>query len=94
MTGTTLAFSPLVGTSALIGLAVLLTGVIAYAALRRLPGWPWRLLAGVTVLAVLTNPSLVREEREPLSDIALLVTDDSVSMDICLLYTSPSPRDS
>jgi len=82
MTGTTLAFSPLVGTSALIGLAVLLTGVIAYAALRRLPGWPWRLLAGVTVRAVLTNPSLVREEREPLSDIALLVTDDSVSMDI------------
>ena len=42
MTGTTLAFNPLVGTTVLIALAVILAGVIAYAALRRLPGWPWR----------------------------------------------------
>ncbi|SFJ40495.1 hypothetical protein [Jannaschia pohangensis] len=49
------------------------------AALRGLPGWWLRALAvGVLTLA-LADPSLQTEEREPLSDILLVVVDESAS---------------
>ncbi|WP_245624923.1 glutamine amidotransferase [Jannaschia seosinensis] len=49
------------------------------AAWRRLPGWWLRALAvGVLALA-LADPSLQTEEREPLSDILLIVVDESAS---------------
>ena len=82
MEATTLAFAPLVPASLVWGLAALLAAIVAFAALRGLSGWLWRGLAGAALLAALANPSLVREAREPLTDIALVVTDDSRSMEI------------
>jgi hypothetical protein len=49
---------------------------------RRLPGWPFRLAAGAVLLAALLNPSLQNEDREPLSDIVLVVVDESSSQDL------------
>lgn len=82
MEASTIAFSPLVAAPLVWGLAGLLAAVVALCALRGLSGWLWRALAGAALIAALANPSLVREQREPLSDIALLVTDDSRSMQI------------
>ena len=44
----------------------------------RCGGW----LAVVVVLAALANPSLIEEQRKPIADVALVVTDDSDSMAI------------
>lgn len=82
MDATTLAFAPLIPEPVLYALGLVLAAIVALAALRGLKGWIWRALAGAVLLAALANPSLVREQREPLSDIALMVTDTSVSMDI------------
>jgi hypothetical protein len=46
---------------------------------RGLRGWPFRLAAGAVLLAALLNPSLQTEDREPLSDIVLVVADASAS---------------
>ncbi|MBY6202071.1 hypothetical protein KUV65_11905 [Maritalea mobilis] len=60
-----------------LGGAVLL--VVALSVWRGLSGWPYRLLAGAALLAALLNPSLQSEDREPLSDIVLVVIDQSAS---------------
>ncbi len=62
---------------ALLGLAVV--AVAGAAVWVRAPGWPWRLAAAVVLLAVLANPTVVIEDREPLTDIALAVLDTSPS---------------
>ena len=62
------------------GAATLL--IVALAVWRGLAGWPFRLLAGAVLLAALLNPSLQSEEREPLSDIVLVVADRSASQRI------------
>lgn len=56
--------------------------VVALSIWRGLAGWPYRLLAGLALLAALANPSLQTEEREPLSDIVLIVVDESSSQRI------------
>ena len=74
-------FEPLVPYLALIiggGLALL--GVLIGAALG-LSGWILRTLAALALIAALANPSIVREEREPLSDIAVMLVDRSESME-------------
>jgi hypothetical protein len=78
----TILFDPLLPTPliAALGAAVLL--VVALGIWRGLAGWPFRLLAGLAVLAALINPSLQSEEREPLSDIVLVVADRSASQEI------------
>ena len=68
---------PLIGVLA--GAAFLL---FALALWRRATGAVWRGLAAALVLLALANPSVVREEREPLSDIALVVVDESPSQEI------------
>ena len=62
-----------------VGLGV---ATVAMAVWRRLPGWWLRGLAGLALLAALANPSLQREDREPLSDIIVLVVDESASQRI------------
>lgn len=61
-----------------------LTGaiLIALSLVQGMKGWLWRSLALLALIGVLLNPSLLQEQREPLSDIALLVTDNSSSMRI------------
>ncbi|WP_342078384.1 hypothetical protein [Yoonia sp. SS1-5] len=55
---------------------------VALAIWRRLPGWWLRGLAGLALLLALANPSIQREDREPLSDIVMLVVDESASQRI------------
>ncbi|HCY56842.1 MAG TPA: hypothetical protein DF715_15455, partial [Oceanicaulis sp.] len=61
---------------------ILLVLAAGLAAWRGLKGWIWRTLAGLAVLAALANPALISEVRDPLSDIVLVVRDNSSSMDI------------
>ncbi len=65
--------------AALGGVAVALA---AFALWRRAPGVWWRALAIATLLLALANPTLIEEDREVLSDLALLVVDRSPSQKI------------
>jgi hypothetical protein len=82
MNATGIVFSPLVPEWALWGLAALLALAAIAAAARGMKGWIWRALAGAAIVAALANPALVRELREPLADIALVIRDVSASMDV------------
>jgi hypothetical protein len=64
---------------AMAGLAALFLGLQIW---RGLSGWPLRGLAALVLLLALVNPSLQNEDREPLSDIVLLVIDESASQQI------------
>ncbi len=55
---------------------------VALAVYRGLSGWWLRGLALATLLLAVANPSLQVEDREPLTDIVLLVVDESASQDI------------
>ncbi len=63
-------------------LAVFLVLLVGFAIWRGLPGWWLRALAGVTVLVALANPALQDEDREPLSDIVMMVVDRSASQEL------------
>jgi hypothetical protein len=74
-----LAFSPLVPLTLLIGLAVvaaLLAGLLLFSRTR---GSVLRALALAVGLIALANPSLTREEREPLTSVVAVVVDESAS---------------
>ncbi|WP_108482883.1 hypothetical protein [Oceaniglobus ichthyenteri] len=75
-------FDPLVPMAALIGLAVLSALVVALCLWRGLSGWGLRGLAAIVLLVALANPSLQQEDRAPLSDIVILVVDESASQRI------------
>lgn len=75
-------FSPLIAPVALMLLAGLLTVLLAYATWARLAGWWLRGLGALVLLATLANPSLQNEDRRPLSDIVIVVVDDSASQKI------------
>lgn len=78
MTGT-IVFDPLLPWLAIGALAALgLLGVIL-ALWRGLRGWAWRLLAVTVLGAALAQPSFQQENRAPLSDIVLMVVDQSAS---------------
>ena len=78
----TILFDPLVP-MAIVWLAAALVALGLILALwRRLAGWWLRGLAGLALLAALVNPSLQQEDRTPLSDIVVLVVDESASQRI------------
>jgi hypothetical protein len=52
---------------------------VVLALVRGLRGWPLRGLAGLVVLAALAGPSFQQEDRAPLSDIVLMLEDESAS---------------
>jgi len=70
---------PLLSLPFVYGLAALTALILVLSIWRGLRGWPYRLAAGAVLLAALLNPSLQTEDREPLSDIVLVVTDGSAS---------------
>lgn len=79
---TSLSLAPLIDPVWIVllaGLGLLATG---FALFRGLKGWLWRALAIALLAGALANPALVREEREALSDIALVVIDNSLSMQV------------
>ena len=51
-------------------------------ALSSRPGGFWRMCAAIIITVVLINPKIVREEREPQSDIAALIIDRSGSQKV------------
>jgi len=81
MTGT-LAFDPLIPPLLLYGVAGLALLALILAIWRRMPGWWLRGLAGLALLAAIANPSIQQEDREPLSDIVMMVVDESASQRI------------
>ncbi|MES2666770.1 MAG: hypothetical protein V4712_11755 [Pseudomonadota bacterium] len=72
-------FDPLVPVWLILGMAALAVGLLALAVWRGLPGWALRAAAAVVVLVALANPALQEEDRAPLTDIILLVVDESAS---------------
>ena len=82
MNATALDFAPLIAWPFLAGLTGFALLAIILGAWQRLAGWLWRSLAVLALALALANPSLVEEERDPLADIAVLVTDRSASMEV------------
>jgi hypothetical protein len=81
MTGA-VVFDPLLPwpvVAAVAALAVVMAGIALW---RGLSGWWLRALAAAALIAALANPAFQQEERAPLSDIVLLVVDDSSSQSI------------
>ena len=74
-----LEFSPLLPLSALAALAALGLAAALLALWRGSPGWALRALAALAIIAALAGPSLKREIRDPLPDVAFLVVDRSAS---------------
>ena len=75
-------FDPLLPWAAIHALAALGGLAAALALWRGLPGWWLRLLASAALVAAVANPAFQQEERAPLSDIVLLVADESASQGI------------
>ncbi len=80
--GYSIATAPLLPWAAIIAFAALALLLLAFGAWRRARGLVWRVLALALLLLILANPSLVEELRQPQSDVAAVVVDDSPSMRI------------
>ena len=76
------AFDPLLPWPVLIALGAVGLVLVLLGLRARARGTLWRWLAVIVVLAALANPSLIEEQRKPIADVALVVTDDSDSMAI------------
>ena len=81
MTGT-LMFEPLIPWAFLVGIAVVSLAGVALALWRGLSGWALRALAVLGVLAALSGPVYQVEDRLPLSDIVILLEDESASQSL------------
>lgn len=77
--GMTLVFQPLLPWPLVAGLALVALVAVALALWRGLPGWWLRGLGLAAALAALAGPALQSEDRRPLGDVALVVTDRSGS---------------
>jgi len=75
----TLVFDPLVPWPLLLMVAVIAAIMVMLAVVRGLNGWALRGLAALVVIGALAGPSYQQEDRAPLSDIVLLVEDQSAS---------------
>ena len=74
--------APLLPWPWLAGLAAVALTVVALALIRRARGAWWRLGAVAVLVLALFDPRLVTEQRQPLSDLVLVVVDDSASQRI------------
>ncbi|WP_299845435.1 hypothetical protein [uncultured Roseovarius sp.] len=75
-------FDPLLPIWLIAALGAMVLAGIALALWRGLSGWALRALAAFVVLAALAGPVYQQEDREPLSDIVLLVEDESASQNL------------
>jgi hypothetical protein len=74
-----IAFDPLLPLPLIAALAALTVIAVAVALWRGLVGWWLRGLAALVLLAALAGPSLRREDRTPVANIAIVVLDESAS---------------
>ncbi|WP_111431972.1 hypothetical protein [Rhodobacteraceae bacterium DSL-40] len=77
-----IVLDPLLPLPLIAGLAALLALTVALAAWRGLRGWWLRALAALVIFAALLGPSIREEDRTPVSNIAIVVHDDSASNQI------------
>jgi hypothetical protein len=82
LSGFSLSLTPLVPSALLIVLALGAVLVVALGLLARRRGTLLRALGLALVLVALADPSLVREDREPLKDVVAVVLDRSASQSI------------
>ena len=75
----TVALAPLLSWSVLAPLLGLAVAFLILAVWRRARGIVWRTSAIAVLAVALVNPSIVREERQPIDDVAVIVVDDSPS---------------
>lgn len=78
----TLVFDPLIPLPLLLVVVIVALVGIILAILRGLNGWPLRALAALVVLGALAGPSYQQEDRAPLNDIVLMVSDESASQQL------------
>ena len=78
MTGQ-IIFDPLLPWAVLVVLGGVVLVAAVLALVRGLSGWALRLMAGLVVLAALSGPGWQEEDRAPLSDIVLMLVDESSS---------------
>jgi hypothetical protein len=77
MTG--VIFDPLFAMPMIWAAAALIVVLLGFSISRGLRGWWLRALAAIVLLTALANPALQDEERDPLSDIVVMVVDESAS---------------
>ncbi len=78
MTGTVI-FDPLIPWPILVAVAAIALAGVVLALWRGLSGWALRGLAALVVLAALSGPVYQVEDRAPLTDIVLMIEDESAS---------------
>jgi hypothetical protein len=78
----TLILDPLIPLWALYAMGAAAVLITAFGLWRGLAGWALRGFGALALLAAIANPSVQREDREPLSDIVIAVVDDSASQRI------------
>lgn len=81
-TAVSIAFDPLLPWEILGALGVAAVVLVLLGLRAGARGTIWRVGAVAVVLAALANPNLIEEQRKPIADVALIVTDDSDSMTI------------
>ncbi len=81
MTGA-VVFDPLLPWPVIAVIAALSALIVGVALWRGLAGWWLRALAAAALVFAIANPAFQQEERAPLTDIVLLVIDDSASQAI------------
>lgn len=77
-----IVFDPLLPWAAIAILAVLALLGTGLALWRGLSGWALRFLAGVVLVGALAQPSYQVEDRAPLSDIVLMLVDETASQQL------------
>ncbi|WP_037313847.1 membrane protein [Ruegeria halocynthiae] len=78
MTGTVI-FDPLIPWPVLVFVATIAVAGVVLALWRGLSGWALRGLAALVVIAALAGPVYQAEDRAPLTDIVLMIEDESAS---------------
>ena len=82
MSAMTVQWAPLLPLWLIGGLAAIALLLLAVALWRRAAGVWWRGGAFAVLLLALANPSIIEEQRDPLSDVAFIVADESASQEI------------
>ena len=82
MTAHSLAWAPLLPWSAIAVLAAIGLALVVFSLLRRARGLPLRAACLAALLLALANPALVEEQREPLDDIVMVVSDETESQGV------------
>ncbi|MBM3508204.1 MAG: hypothetical protein FJX64_11005 [Alphaproteobacteria bacterium] len=78
----TVAYSPLMPWWVIVAIGAIALAILVFGAVRRARGLILRGLAFAVGLAALANPSLIEEQRETLTDVAVIVADNSLSQNI------------